>query len=252
MWQVVGVIGIVDPVKSEANRAVSALQNMGVEVWMCTGDHEITAHAVALQVGIKPTNVCANVKPAEKADLIARLQKRKQFDKEQNGVAMVGDGINDAIALARADVGMAIGAGTEIAVEAADIVLVRSSLEDAVVALHLSKAVFRRIQWNFVWATAYNVCALPVAMGILYPFTSWRLPPAYAGLMMAFSSVSVVISSLLLNFYSKPSILDDEFNKTGHDASFINNLTHRSKYSIIVPTSDTDENMFETEIVSIV
>jgi hypothetical protein len=108
-----------------------------------------------------------------------------------------------------ADVGIAIGAGTEVAVEAADVVLVRSSLHDVVVALHLSKVVFRRIMMNFFWAMGYNLFALPFAAGLLYPFTNFRLPPELAGLMMAFSSVSVVTSSLLLRQYHRPTIEDD-------------------------------------------
>jgi hypothetical protein len=111
--------------------------------------------------------------------------------------------------VARADIGIAIGAGTQVAVEAADVILVRSSLHDVVVALHLSKVVFRRIKLNFLWAMSYNVCALPFAAGILYPFTSFRLPPELAGLMMAFSSVSVVTSSLLLKNYTRPLIRED-------------------------------------------
>jgi Cu+-exporting ATPase len=117
--------------------------------------------------------------------------------------------------LARADVGIAIGAGTQVAVEAADMVLVKSSLHDVVVALHLSRVVFRRIRLNFVWALAYNLFALPFAAGALYPFTSFRLPPEFAGLMMAFSSVSVVTSSLLLRAYSKPHIREDGSLDTG-------------------------------------
>ena len=111
--------------------------------------------------------------------------------------------------MARADVGIAIGAGTEVAVEAADIVLVRSSLHDVVVALHLSQVVFRRIMMNFIWAVGYNLFALPFAAGVLYPFTDFRLPPEMAGLMMAFSSVSVVTSSLLLRNYRRPAIRED-------------------------------------------
>jgi len=237
---VVGILGIVDPVKEDAKNAVSALQSMGVDVWMCTGDHHLTAYAVASEVGIIPTNICANVKPEGKADLVRRLQKRKSLDQKGHGVAMIGDGINDSVALAVADVGMAIGAGTEIAVDAADIVLVRSSLHDVVVALHLSKTVFRRIQINFIWATAYNFCALPIAMGVLYPFTSWRLPPAFAGLMMAFSSVSVVTSSLLLNMYKKPEhFVDRESDRS----------SARSKKIKHIPSPVFDEHLDMNSIV---
>ena len=122
------------------------------------------------------------------------------------------------MALARADVGIAIGAGTEIAVEAADVVLVRSSLHDVVIALHLSRIVFQRIRINFIWALAYNVIALPFAAGAFYPWTDWRLPPAFAGLMMAFSSVSVVTSSLLLKSYTKPIIGEDGALQSGSAA----------------------------------
>lgn len=212
-FHVIGVIGILDPVKNEAKSTVAALKNLGVDVWMCTGDHELTANAVARKIGIDENNVCSSVSPEGKADLIRRLQKRRVKGRHgrlvENRVAFVGDGINDAVALARSDVGIAIGAGTQVAVEAANIVLVRSQLHDVVVSLHLSRVVFDRIRLNFVWAMAYNLFAIPFAAGFLYPFTDWTLPPAFAGLMMAFSSVSVVMSSLLLRTYSKPTINDD-------------------------------------------
>jgi len=222
--RIVGVLGIVDPISDQAKSTVAALKKMGVNVWLCTGDHLTTAKAVARQVGIEESDVRAGVKPEEKAELVSQLQARRGWSSDSvrqlnNGnntsdgatsrVAFVGDGINDSIALARANAGIAIGAGTEVAVEAADIVLVRSNLHDVVIALHLSRVVFRRIRMNFVWAMAYNLLALPFAAGILYPFTEFRLPPEYAGLMMAFSSVSVVTSSLLLRRYTRPIIHED-------------------------------------------
>ena len=166
--RVVGVLGIADSVHSEARSTVAALRRMGIDVWMCTGDNVVTAEAVAREVGIDGDNICASVSPEGKADLVTRLQRRRdrasspsrqQKRGEKGGVAVVGDGINDSVALARADVGIAIGAGTEVAVEAADIVLVRSSLHDVVVAMHLSRIVFQRIRLNFVWAMG---CKLPV------------------------------------------------------------------------------------------
>jgi Cu+-exporting ATPase len=210
--RIIGCLGILDSLKTNARSTITALQSMGVEVWMCTGDHDETAQAVAKSVGIVPANVCSNVSPEGKADLITRLQKRVKTSGRpgtSGKVAIVGDGINDSIALARADVGIAIGAGTEVAVEAADIVLVRSTLHDVVVALHLSRVVFNRIKMNFVWAMGYNLMALPFAAGFFFPFTDFRLPPAFAGIMMAFSSVSVVTSSLLLRGYRKPIVNDD-------------------------------------------
>jgi len=219
--RVIGVLGVLDSIQTDAKSTISALKSMNIDVWMCTGDHDQTAKAVARAVGIDDENVCSNVTPEGKADLVTRLQRTKR-ERRRRGltrvrasdgvggkVAVVGDGINDSIALARADVGIAIGAGTEVAVEAADVVLVRSSLHDVVVTMHLSRVVFNRIKMNFGWAIGYNLFALPFAAGLLYPWTSWRIPPAFAGLMMAFSSVSVVTSSLLLRFYVKPVINED-------------------------------------------
>lgn len=216
--RVIGVLGIEDSVKPVASSTVMALKSMGIDVWMCTGDHELTAQAVAANIGIDLENVCANVLPENKADLVTRLQKQKRQrhassflkrNKDEGQVAFVGDGINDSVAMARANVGIAIGTGTEVAIEAADIVLMGSNLHDIVVALHLSRVVFNRIKMNLFWAMGYNVFAIPFAAGVFFSITQWRVPPAFAGFMMAFSSVSVVTSSLLLRMYKKPIVHDD-------------------------------------------
>lgn len=151
-----------------------------------------------MQVGIH--DVRAEVLPAGKAEVI------RSFQKGGNVVAMVGDGINDSPALAAADIGMAIGAGTDIAIEAAEYVLMRSNLEDVITAIDLSRRTFSRIRWNYVFAMAYNVIAIPVAAGVFFPLTKLKLPPWVAGACMAMSSVSVVCSSLLLKRYKKPRL----------------------------------------------
>ncbi|KAJ6792755.1 copper-transporting ATPase RAN1-like [Iris pallida] len=193
-----GVLGVADPLKREAAVVVEGLKKMGVKPVMVTGDNWRTAQAVAKEVGIE--DVRAEVMPAGKADVIRSLQKDGSI------VAMVGDGINDSPALAAADVGMAIGAGTDIAIEAADYVLMRNSLEDVITAIDLSRKTFARIRWNYVFAMGYNVIAIPVAAGVLFPFTGLKMPPWLAGACMAFSSVSVVCSSLLLRRYRKPRL----------------------------------------------
>lgn len=196
--QVMGAIAISDPVKSEARGVISKLRWMGVQSIMVTGDNWGTANAIAREVGIE--EVMAETQPAGKADKIKELQLAGKV------VAMVGDGINDSPALVAADVGMAIGAGTDVAIEAADIVLMRSDLADVVTAIHLSRKTFGRIRLNYVWALGYNVVGIPIAAGLLFPATHLRLPPWIAGAAMAASSVSVVCSSLLLKFYKPPSI----------------------------------------------
>ena len=194
------VLGLADRVKPEAADAVGALRHMGVDVWMVTGDTALTAGAVARAVGIPPDRVIAGVLPGGKSDKVAALQAAGGV------VAMVGDGVNDSPALAAADVGMAIGAGAQIAVAAADIVLIRSDLRDVVTALHLSRAVFSRIWLNFTWALGYNALGIPIAAGLFFPLLHTGVPPEIAGLAMALSSVSVVVSSLLLKRYTRPDV----------------------------------------------
>ena len=185
-----GVIGISDPVKAEAAEAVRQLRARGIEVWLVTGDDRVVADAVARQVGI--TNVVAEVLPGDKQERVKALQAAGRR------VAMVGDGINDAPALAQADLGVAIGTGTDVAIEASDVTLVGGDPRLVVSAIELSRRTVRVIRQNLFWAFAYNVVLIPVAMGVLYPFFGVLLDPALAAGAMAFSSVSVVLNSLRL------------------------------------------------------
>ncbi|KAG5182693.1 putative copper-transporting ATPase [Tribonema minus] len=204
--QLIGVLAVADQVKREAASTVAALQHMGlkaIHVWMVTGDNSRTARSLGRNLGIPAERIVAEVLPAHKARKVRELQSMGEV------VAMVGDGINDSPALAAADVGIAIGAGTQVAIEAAQMVLVRNNLHDVVVALHLSKRVFRRIRANFMWAMLYNLCGIPFAAGVLFPFVHHQLPTAFAGLSMTMSSVSVVLSSLSLRFYRRPDVHAD-------------------------------------------
>ena len=190
-----GLIAVADTPKENAREAVAALKKMGKRVVMLSGDNERTANAIAKQVGVD--SVIAEVLPQEKEKEIAALQKSGEV------VAMVGDGINDAPALAKADVGIALGAGTDIAMEAGDIVLVKNDLRDVVTAIDLSSYTVRKIRQNLFWAFFYNAVGIPIAAGVLYPFTGFLLNPMIAGAAMAFSSVSVVSNSLLMRRYKK-------------------------------------------------
>ncbi|KAH7431695.1 hypothetical protein KP509_08G061800 [Ceratopteris richardii] len=196
---VAGIISVSDRVKPEAASTISMLKAWGVQSIMVTGDNWGTAKAIARQVGIE--EVIAEAEPNTKVEKIKDLQNSGII------VGMVGDGINDSPALVAADVGMAIGAGTDVAIEAADIVLMRSDLEDVLTAIDLSKKTFSRIKLNYVWALGYNVFALPLAAGVLFPLIGLRLPPWVAGAAMALSSVSVVCSSLMLRSYKRPKCL---------------------------------------------
>ncbi|MDO9537810.1 MAG: HAD-IC family P-type ATPase, partial [Thermoplasmata archaeon] len=185
-----GIIGIADALKETSAKAVKILKAMGIGVVMMTGDNPITAKAIAGQLGIE--KVLAGILPAGKSEEVQKLQKKGQV------VAFVGDGINDAPALARADVGIAIGTGTDVAIESGDIVLVKGDLLDAAGAIQLSRKVMGRIQQNVFWAFAYNMALIPVAAGALYPLWGITFKPELAGLAMAMSSVTVISLSLLL------------------------------------------------------
>jgi Cu+-exporting ATPase len=189
-----GILGVADTMKPESRAAIDELSAMGIEVSMVTGDDRATAESIARQAGI--TRVVAQASPGDKAAEIRRL--RGEQAATQRIVGMVGDGINDAPALAEADVGIAIGTGTDVAMEASDITLIRGDLRGVVTAIKLSRATIRTIRENLFWAFVYNVIGIPIAAGLLYPITGWLLSPVIASAAMSLSSVSVVLNSLRL------------------------------------------------------
>ncbi len=191
--RIIGLIAVADTLKEFSKEAVKKLQNMNKEVIMITGDNKRTADAIAKQIGID--KVLANVLPEDKEEEISKLQKIGKI------VAMVGDGINDAPALAKADIGIAIGAGTDIALETGQIVLIKNDLRDVITAIDLSNYIIKKIKQNLFWAFFYNSIGIPIAAGLLYPLTGFLLNPMLAGAAMVLSSLSVVSNSLLMKRY---------------------------------------------------
>ncbi len=191
--KLIGIIAVADVIKPEAKQAISELKNMGIRVVMLTGDNERTANAIGRQAGVD--EVIAGVLPDGKESVVRNLHKN-------GNVAMVGDGINDAPALTRADTGIAIGAGTDIAIDAADIVLMKSRLTDVPAAIRLSRKTLRNIHENLFWAFIYNVIGIPLAAGLWIPLLGWELNPMFGAAAMSLSSFCVVTNALRLNFFN--------------------------------------------------
>ena len=193
--ELVGFIAVADTIKESSHRAVERLHRMGIETVMLTGDNEDTAAEIAKQVGIG--KVVAGVLPDGKERVISELKKKST-------VAMVGDGINDAPALTSADLGVAIGAGTDIAVDAADVVLVKSDLESVCDMIHIGRKTLRNIHENLFWAFIYNVVGIPLAAGVRIPVFGWELNPMFGAAAMSLSSFCVVMNALRLNIIAAP------------------------------------------------
>lgn len=229
---IIGIIAVADTVKATSKAAIDAFKSMGIETVMLTGDNDRTANAIQRTVGID--KVISNVMPQEKEENIRKIQEDGKI------VAMIGDGINDAPALARADVGVAIGAGTDIAIESADIVLVRSDLRDSVSAVELSKKVITNIKENLFWAFFYNTLGIPVAAGVLYHAFEIKLNPMIAAAAMSFSSVFVVLNALRLKTF-KPKV----FNARNSAYSKGTDYSKGSNNNEIIIKEDSEEEVMK-------
>lgn len=239
--RLVGIISVSDAIREDSKEAILELESLGIEVIMLTGDNELTARAIADQVGI--ANVVAGVLPDGKESVIRELQ-----DKGRR-VAFVGDGVNDAPSLARADVGVAIGAGTDIAVESADVVLVKNSLKDVGALIRLSRATIRNVKENLFWAFIYNTLGIPLAAGIFYPWLGWRLSPMLGALAMSLSSVCVVLNALRLKLFNPNKINRNSFRRV---RAFVNQkdteqINTDAMDIITSDTSVTNVNIDETK-----
>ena len=237
----IGLVGVADTVKPSSAAAIQGLKDIGIEVVMLTGDNKRTAEAIRRQVAVD--RVVAEVLPQEKEKEIRAIQETGRR------VAMVGDGINDAPALMRADVGIAIGAGTDVAIESADIVLMKSTLLDVVTAIQLSKAVIRNIRENLFWAFFYNACGIPLAAGVFFGLFGWKLNPMFGAAAMSFSSVCVVLNALRLKFF-KPKLasvacpLETVSTQTVQESTFVSDkINQQSKECITMTKVMTIEGM---------
>ena len=217
-----GTIAVADIIKDDSKQAVQELKNMGIHVVMLTGDNEKTADAIGSQAGVD--EVIAGVLPDGKEKVIRRLQRKGK-------VAMVGDGINDALALTKADIGIAIGAGTDIAIDAADVVLMKSRLLDVPAAIRLSRQTGKNIHENLFWAFAYNVIGIPLAAGLWIPIFGWEMNPMFGALAMSLSSFCVVTNALRLNFFDVRSTKKDK------------KIKHKEKENQIMTKKMTIEGM---------
>lgn len=233
-----GAIALSDTAKPTSGAAVSALARMGLDVIMLTGDNRQTAEAIRRQVGV--SSVVAEILPADKEKEVRALQAQGKK------VVMVGDGINDAPALARADVGIAIGAGTDIAMESADVVLMKSDLNDVVTAIELSKATMRNIRQNLFWAFFYNIIGIPVAAGVFYPAFGWLLNPMIAAAAMSFSSVSVVTNALRLRFFKPRREQTTQTAYTSEPAPQTETTREKASQAVTRHTKKETETMTKT------
>jgi Cu+-exporting ATPase len=211
-----GLIAVADTLKENTVEAIQRLHKLGIETVMITGDNRRTAEAIARQVGID--RVLAEVLPQDKAEEVKKLQAQGKK------VAMVGDGVNDAPALAQSDVGLAIGSGTDVAKETGDVILIKDDIRDVVVALEVAKATMRKVKQNLFWAFFYNTLGIPLGAGLFYPFMSLVISPEIAGLMMAVSSVSVTLNTLLLKGF-KPSIGRTQHTRPGNDTTPLQSIS---------------------------
>ena len=232
--QICAVLGVADELKEEAMASVIYLEGHGVKVWMVTGDSRRTANAIARKLNLSPGRVISEALPATKVDHIRSLQAEGFI------VAMVGDGVNDSPALAASDVGISMGTGAEIATEASDMILVSGKVSDVCTALDLSRAIFRRIQWNLLFSMMYNLLSIPLAAGLFFPIFHTRLPPTIAAMAMALSSVSVVCSSLALRWYRPPDVYSEQQNSWSR---FPRMLGGHNRSGLYMPVShETDLN----------